>query len=142
MEVLGTLSDLFGVAGALFALAAWVQSRRLRDDIRREQARQEQPIQIRLRLQGEANRSIVLPITLKRRELTRAELLGRLGMIPMREPGKRFSLVHLSTPEFLAQIGEAQDATSAYIITIPCTSTEFEQFAIMAGESGEEDEGV
>ncbi len=65
---------------------------------------------------------------LRRAELTRAEILGRLGMIPMKTKGSRFSLSYLNKPEFLAQINQIMDGSGDAVLTIPCTQEEFEQF--------------
>lgn len=132
METLATYMDLvgntIGFIGMFFALFAWLQARGLRDDIARERARQEQEIEIKLVLETE-NQEKTLPISIKRRELSRAEVLGRLGMMPMKEAGKRFALAYLSTPAFLDQIDLAQIASRPTTITIPCSNGEFEQFA-------------
>lgn len=129
MDYLSLSSDLIGITGAIFALLAWLQSRMLRDEIARERERMEQEVSIKMVLSGSnQEQEKILPLNLKRRELTRAELLGRIGMIPMREPGRRFSLAYLSTPDFLSQINIAQVAGHVFTIIIPCSEVEFNQF--------------
>jgi len=57
-----------------------------------------------------------------RAEITRAEILGRLGMILMKLRGCRFS------PEFLRRLNEIIQGSEDTVLTIPCTQQEFEQF--------------
>lgn len=127
ISFLSTISDVAGALGAFFALFAWLQARAMRGEIEREKQRLETKIVIRLH---NGTRRIVLPISLRRRELTRAEVLGRIGMLPMREPGKRFSLAYLATPQFLEMLDEAQTSIAPVAIDIPATPTEIEQFAL------------
>jgi hypothetical protein len=69
-----------------------------------------------------------LPIELRRAELTRAEILGRIGMIPMKEKGKRFSLEYLNTSKFLRRINEIIEGHGDSDLVIPCTEEELNQF--------------
>lgn len=66
---------------------------------------------------------------MRRRDLTRAEILGRLGMVPMKQPGKRFAIRHLATPEFIRAINEVVDRKTSELV-IPCSQEEFDQFDI------------
>ena len=128
MEIIGTIADMAGVIGAIAAIFAWLAARRTCDELLAERLRLQRPIIVELVLESEDDRR-VLDIGLRRAELTRAELLGRLGMLPMREAGKRFSLAYLAKRDFLAQLSRAQDDHGAASIRIPCTAAEFEQFA-------------
>jgi hypothetical protein len=129
LEFIGTLSDMFGVAGAIFALLAWLKIKRTADDLERERQRLGQHVNVSLVLEHEG-KTRTLPVGLRRSELTRAELLGRLGMMPMATPGQRFALSFLNTPEFLGRLEEAQTSTGKYTFVIPCKdAAEFEQFA-------------
>lgn len=71
---------------------------------------------------------IELPVKLRLSELSRAELLGRIGMMPLKQKRERFSIKHLGSPEFLEQINQAADADGHSTIVIPCTKEEFDQF--------------
>lgn len=127
-EPLGWLSlvaDLIGIVGAGFAVGAWVQARRISRDLERERARQNKLVTVVLQHGAER---IVLPVEIRRAELTRAEILGRIGMLPMRQKGARFSLSYLSSPEFLRRINEIASGTDDTVLTISCTSEEIEQF--------------
>lgn len=75
------------------------------------------------------NLEVKLPLRLRRADLSRAEILGRVGMIPMKEKGRRFSLKYLSNPEFLDQLNQIRTAShEADILTILCTEEEMAQF--------------
>ncbi|WP_017327461.1 hypothetical protein [Synechococcus sp. PCC 7336] len=69
-----------------------------------------------------------LPLELRRSELTRAEVLGRIGMIPLKGEEKKFSIRFFNTPIFLQQIHEIQEGDRDSTLMIPCNQEEFEQF--------------
>ena len=73
-----------------------------------------------------------LPVEIRRKEFSRAEILGRIGMIPLKKTGKRFSLGYLNSVEFLKQINQINEGDGDSILTIPCNETEFSQFALNA----------
>lgn len=126
LEWVGLVADIIGILGAVFALLAWRQARQLREDLKQEQTRQNQVVQVELR-QGE--KTYALPVLqLRRGELSRAEILGRIGMIPMKKKGQRFEIRYTNTAEFLKQINQILDGKVDSILTIPCTDDEFEQF--------------
>lgn len=127
---LGPTADLIGIVGAFFALFAWLQTRRLREEYQREQDRQNRKVTVTLQHGAE---SLELPMELRRAELTRAEILGRLGMIPMKDKGKRFSIGHLNRPHFLRQINQIRDNDGDADLLIPCTKEELDQFDIDSG---------
>ena len=125
LEWIGLVADTIGIAGAIFALFAWRQTRQIRKIQEQELARQNRRVRVILQHGGE---KIELPMQLRRAELSRAEILGRIGMIPMKKKGARFSLAYTSKPEFLAQINQVLDGTADSTITIACTEDEFRQF--------------
>ncbi|GAB4194612.1 MAG: hypothetical protein OHK0022_10820 [Roseiflexaceae bacterium] len=125
MEYVGTIADVIGIVGAVFAGLAWLASRRTETWLHREQERLAAPVFVCL-VSGSDRK--VLPLELTRAELSRAELLGRIGMVPMKTPGARFSLASLSTPVFLRQLREAQQGNGSVTIELPCTQAEIEQF--------------
>lgn len=122
MEWLSGTADSIGILGALFALLAWLQSRRVRQHLEREQQRQNRKVIVVLQHGGER---LELPVELRRAEVTRAEILGRLGMI---RSGQRFDLAYLNNADFLRQINAIIDGSGDALVTIPCTKEEFEQF--------------
>lgn len=73
------------------------------------------------------NERAVLPLDLPRADVTRAEVLGRLGMLEMKEKGKRFALSHLSSRKFLRDLNNIKHGKSS-VLEIPCSEEEFFQF--------------
>lgn len=137
-------SDLFGIGIVFFILNRLFllgdnekYSDNLLEEIKSINSFLHQDYEQRLRLQqqkisvilqnGGRNR-LELPIELRRAELTRAEVLGRIGMIPMKSKGQRFTLNYLSTREFLIQINQILEGNGDSILTIPCSEIEFQQF--------------
>ena len=127
MELLSAIADIIGILGAVFALSAWIQTRKIREELETERRRQGK--RVKVILQCGADR-LELPVELRRAELTRAEILGRIGMIPMKKKGERFSLGYLNTPEFLRQINLIIASHDDALLTIPCKEEEFEQFEL------------
>ena len=125
LEWLGLTADLIGILGAVFALFAWRQARQIREAQMQESSRLNKMVQVVLH---HGDQKIELPIQLRRAELTRAEILGRIGMVPMEKRGQRFALAYLNSPEFLKQINQIVDGTGDSVLTIPCTNDEFRQF--------------
>ncbi|QPC80918.1 hypothetical protein G4Y79_14510 [Phototrophicus methaneseepsis] len=125
METVGIIADLIGIAGAVFAFFAWIQARQTQQELIKERKRLAKKVIVKLNYGGQ---ELNLPVELRRAELSRAEILGRIGMLPMREPGKRFSLEFTSTPDFLQRLNQVIDSTSEETLIIPCSKEEFEQF--------------
>lgn len=63
----------------------------------------------------------------RRADFVRSEILGYLGMIPMKVKGQRYALDYLNAPEFSRRINET-DGDS--VLTIPCREDEIAQFDI------------
>jgi len=129
---LGSVADVIGILGAIFALAAWWQARRLHRELADERRRLARHITVVLQ---HGNQRIELPVELTRAELTRAEILGRIGMIPMRTRGQRFSLAYLNTPEFLRQLNQVAAGIGDDLLTIPCTADEIDQFDLTSSSA-------
>ncbi|KAA0224696.1 hypothetical protein EDS67_22780 [candidate division KSB1 bacterium] len=125
MELFNAIGSFVSILAALFSLLAWLKARRVQKDLQNEKARQSKKITVTLQYGGQ---KIELPVELRRAELTRAEILGRLGMIPMKKTGARFSLSYLNKLEFQKQLNQIMDGNGDAVLTIPCTQEEFEQF--------------
>jgi hypothetical protein len=128
MDWLNLIADLVGIVGAIFAIFSWLKARQIQQELHREQQRQNRKITVVL---SHGANQLELPVKLRRAELTRAELLGRIGMLPMKKLGERFSLGYLSTPGFLQRINELIESANDSTLTIPCTQDEIEQFNIV-----------
>lgn len=74
------------------------------------------------------DKKIDLPIPLLRAELTRQEVLGRIGMIPMKDPKARFSIRYLNTVDFWEQLTQVMEGSGDGIVTIPLKENEIDQF--------------
>lgn len=125
MDLFNAFGTFVGLLAAFFSLLAWLKARRIQKDQQAEKARQSKSITVTLQYGG---KKIELPVELRRAELTRAEVLGRLGMIPKTIKGSRFDLAYLNTPEFFKQVHQIMDGSGDAVLTIPCTQEEFEQF--------------
>lgn len=127
MEWISTATDVISLFSAMFALFAWRESRRTNKAIDAEKKRLYRNIKVVLH---NGSQQIELPFELRRMEFTRAEVLGRIGMIPMKEKGKRYSIEYLNNPKFLHQINEIADGYGDSALEISCTEKEFNQFDI------------
>ena len=114
---LQNIDTLAGVGSSVGVLALWVA--RIRD---KRQGREK--IEVLLVCNGQV---AVLPLHLRRADVARAEVLGRMGMVPMREAGKRFSLDFLASEDFLEGINRVQDGKTS-TLKILCEKEEFAQF--------------
>lgn len=125
LEAISLIGSLASIGGAVFALMAWAKAGRIQEELALEKKRLNKSITVTLQY---GSKQIKLPMDFRRADLTRAEVLGRLGMIPMKDIGKRFSISYLSSPEFLKQIDMIVEGDGESLLTIPCNETEFHQF--------------
>lgn len=125
MDWVGSIADVIGVLSGIFALLAWLGTRKIQQDLESEKRRQNQKIKIILRHGAD---KIELPVGTRRAELSRGEVLGRLGMIPMQDAGKRFSIQCLNTPEFMERINLITESSGEDFLEISCTEAEMNQF--------------
>ena len=115
MDKMSLVANIITFLSFLFSILAWYK------------ARQNKKIRVILR-NGE--KTIELPIEIRREELTRSEILGRIGMIPMNEKGKRFTIEYLNAPEFFQQINTLKDNYGEGILEIRCSPNELKQFKV------------
>jgi hypothetical protein len=123
------IADVLSVVGSAFALFGWLQAKANNKQITREQERMNSRIKVIL-MEKVSRRQIVLPVHLRRLELTRAELLGRMGMIPMKNKNNRFALSYLHTASFLKELNRIQASNQEEDLIIPCSREEIEQFDV------------
>jgi hypothetical protein len=122
------IGNAASLIGALLALMAWIQSRSVRKRIDAEKFKKSRKIVVVLQHGSE---KLELPVELRRSELTRAEILGRIGMIPTKTKNGRFTLGYLNTKEFLEQVNKLNEGDSEGLLTIPCKLDEYQQFDII-----------
>ena len=125
----GFIADMLSVIGAFYAFFAWLQAKANNRQITREQERLNSRIKVIL-MENVSKRQIVLPVHLRRLELTRAELLGRIGMIPRKNKSEFFVLSFLNSSSFFQELNRIQASNQEEDLVIPCTSDEIEQFDV------------
>lgn len=125
MDAFNVIAGLASLAGAAFAGMAWWKSNQVEKIIQDERDRQSKRMKIVLNY---GNKTLELPVQLRRAEFTRAEILGRIGMIPVKETGKRFSIKFLNNTNFFEQLDLISEGDGEGILTIPCSAEEFNQF--------------
>ncbi|MES2023473.1 MAG: hypothetical protein V4439_02205 [Patescibacteria group bacterium] len=121
LEIIGYISDMAGAIGGIvsaigiFTLLA-------------QKRREEQNISVFFRV-IEEDRNILLPFELVRRDISRAEILGRMGMLPIQEKSGRFSIRGLLSSEFLKNLNEIREGKTS-VLHISITQKELEQFVL------------
>ncbi len=128
-SILGIIADSIGILGAIFAARAWFWAKQYnkRENIEQERLNQKIPVILK---STESKSSLELPVHFRREELHRQEVMGRIGMIPMKIKGKRFALSFTHTPDFLMAINTIQESNSTDPLVIPCTDEEIRQFDV------------
>lgn len=76
----------------------------------------------------DTNQSIKLPQKIRRKNLSRAEVQGLLGILPMKERGNRYTLPSLNKTAFFEALEGAQINSKTQVLIISCSQTELEQF--------------
>lgn len=127
MEYINIIGSVASVFGALLAWLAWSKASQIDEFNKQEQERQNQTIDIVLQ---HGDQKYKLPGSIRRADFSRIEILGRIGMIPMKEKGKRFEIKYTNQAEFYQQINQIAEGGANNILTIPCTVEEYEQFDI------------
>lgn len=129
-EWISNASDIIGILGGTFAFLAWIQTLRLRRYQIAERERLNSKIRVLLQYE---DKKYELPFPLRRSEFTRAELLGRIGMIPIKneeseQEHKRFSLAYLNSKDFFEQMNRIVQGKGDDLLVVPCEWKEFNQF--------------
>lgn len=132
---LNTIGSWASIAGTFFALMAWIQSWRISKRMKDEEIRKNQKVTILLQQGNDKGNKYPLPYSLRRDELTRAEVLGRIGMIKMKDSGKRFEISYTNTAEFFGKISEIKHGHGEQSLCILCTESEYEQFNLESGRA-------
>jgi hypothetical protein len=125
MEKLYQLANIISIISTVFSILAWINSWQVNRRLKREQRRQNKKIKIELIC---GSKSYELPGEIRRAEFSRAEVLGLLGMIPMKVKGQRFVLGYLNTPKFRFRFNEILEGGNDTILQISCNEEEYNQF--------------
>jgi len=123
-DIIGDISNILGITSAIISAITSVVIWR---NLRKDKNFNEQRISIRLKF---TQMVITLPFAIERKNLARSELLGLLGMLPMKRDGARYSLAFTNTREFFDLLKAAQDEKDVHSIEIQCTDKELEQFDV------------
>lgn len=126
----GFIADVLSVLGALFAFFGWLSLKINNRNNKRENTRLNKSIDIILKNTEDA-REIIAPFRLRRKDMTRSEILGVIGMIPLKDhlKNQRFSHIeYLQTSDFWRDVEKVKDSAKDEKIIIPCSQTEFDQF--------------
>lgn len=125
-EQLGWLANLAEVVGFFILLLTLANTYILRT----EQHERNRKITVLLEVEGQPSRSYTVPGSIRRKDFSRAEIMGRLGMIPLKDKNEKFfKLGYVQrNPKFLEDIERIYDSKLDAIITIPCSPSEFDQF--------------
>lgn len=127
------LSPVADLIGILIAIGSLVTAIKVRNFQKHEKERLDQKITIRLVHKDESGNVqsfLDIPGKMRREEMTRGEVLGWIGMLPMRSKGARFTIASLSTKEFLEKMNEIQAAYGDRLFEIDCTEEELMQFRV------------
>lgn len=116
--------DKIGIATGIISLLVSIS---IRVYLWRKDKRDNDLIHIRLQA-DESTQLVTLHGQIRRKNLTRAEVLGLLGMLPMCDEGKRYSLAALSHKVFFDELEDAQINSGVQEVVIPCSREELEQF--------------
>ncbi len=116
----GFFADVLSVVGSVFAFFAWLQAKINSKQITKEKERMNSRIRVILK-ENVSQRQIVLPVHLRRLELTRAELLGRIGMIPRKNKSEFFVLSYLNSSSFFQELNRIQASDQEEDLVIPAT---------------------
>jgi hypothetical protein len=127
MQYISWIADFLAIATTIFALGGWLQSIQVRKILEDEKKNQNQKINIVIKTSDDKH-SYPLKIQPRRAELTRAEVLGLLGMIPLMQPTERFHLKYISTPDFFKQLDLVKNDPKETVLNIMVSEEEFNQF--------------
>ncbi|HOE71053.1 MAG TPA: hypothetical protein PLE10_07670 [Brevefilum sp.] len=131
MEIFSFVADIIGIFSAFAAVAAWVNTKRIQKNHKLELERLNQKIKIRL-INQETSNYIDLNGEMRREEISRAEILGWIGMLPMilEKERSRYKLEFTNTDEFFTRMNEIRAGSGDMIFEIDCNKGELDQFAV------------
>ena len=121
IDRIATICGLIAFLGTAYSAYQWWRHLRREKTLR-------QPVCIHLVRKCNGDLLYVLPFQPPRRLITRAEVLGLLGMIPSAEAGKRFEWAWLHQPEFMNHLEEIHLGLRD-VLEIRITDAEFAQIA-------------
>jgi hypothetical protein len=124
---ISSFADIIGLVTAFFAFGGWLVSLQESRREKAEEKRLNEKVAIHVRAK-DGSMEMILPIKLRRDDVTRAEVMGLLGMIPMRNPGSRFSINYPNTFDFDQQMDRIHAEKGDSILVISLEPGELDQF--------------
>lgn len=131
MDNFGFIADLIGIISAFAAVAAWVNTKRIQKNQQQELDRLNQKIKVRL-INPATQNYIDLNGEMRREEISRAEILGWIGMLPMikEKERERFKLNFTNEADFFTRMNAVRAGSGDMLFEIDCAEDEFDQFAV------------
>ena len=117
LDRIGIACGILAFVGAAYSAIMWMRQHR-------RERRLREPVPIRLISAEDGRRLHELPFQPPRRIVTRAEVLGLLGMIPSRQ--QRFDWAWLHDEQFMRHLEEVHMG-QRQVLEIPVTAEEFAQ---------------
>ena len=129
-QVIGNIADVIALITVVISIFTWKNTQKLKNDLKKENKRKNDPIKVIL---NNGEEEVILPVEVSRKDVTRNEIMGRLGMIPMKgAEQRRFSIRYTTTKSFIDQIIAIYEGNSDQSLIIPCKKGEIEQFDLKA----------
>ncbi len=119
IAILDQITIVISAFSMVFSFLVWLK-------LRKQKAFDSQRIQIRVVVPG-SDKYIALWSKPERKHLTRAEVLGLIGLIP-RNSKENYKLAYLNARAFFQQLAEVQDNADNSLLLIECTEAELQQF--------------
>ncbi len=123
----GVVGTIAGIVGTIVSIFVLLKSRKIDKFLEEEKGRLAEQVKFEL---TDGKLVYKFPF-LRRQEVTRQEVQGRLGNIPMKVKGKRYSIHYTNLVDFYHQLDEifkGSHETQKSVLTIECTEEEFKQF--------------
>jgi hypothetical protein len=111
LELIGHIANIIGFMGGISATVLWWRTRRDDDQI--------------TIILGDGARTHIVPGILRRRDATRAEIMGRLGNA--RADGRRIGIPFVYTPAFLSTIDQVRQGQHN-VVLITVSADQYDQF--------------
>jgi hypothetical protein len=125
--IFSIVANLASLVGLVVSIMAWWKIVKVDKDLARERKRLAQGVKVVLKWGETQNDRLELP-SISRGDLTRAELLGLIGMMPLRNPTERFAIAYISSPQFFSALKTAQRSDGEASLELSCEQNEIERF--------------
>jgi len=131
MEIFSYIADFIGIFSFFAAVAAWINTRKIQKNQKLELERLNQKIKVRL-INPDTKNYIDLNGEMRREEISRAEILGWIGMLPKIQglERSRFQLEFSNKDEFFTRMNAVRTGSGDMTFEIDCTEYELDQFAV------------